>query len=219
MTQAEIKQLQTELNTFSARHKDLGRMKLRVDGTMGDLTKKRIHEAKWDLGYLEINATVNENFFKRLHHPTEVHNDWHQDKAAVARGKSRRRKRRLWVKRNQFRSYLKRGVSRFDGVPVAKTAIPVLEWCRKHGWKGTLVSGYRTPAYSESLCYAMCGRPSCPGRCAGRATNHAYADPSRFAIDVSDYINFAHVVAKCPLHPKIHNSLPNDRVHFSPQGN
>lgn len=220
MTHDEIVHLQHALNRWSKDHRDLGRPVLQVDGGMGTLTKKRIREVKYDLGYLDPKGVIDENFFKRMNHPTEVHMDWGQGEEAVARGKERRSRRRLAVARNRIRAFLKPGVGTFDGVPVAKTAIPVLKWCREHGgWKGRLVSGYRTPAYSESLCFAICGRPSCPGRCAGRSTNHAYATPERFAIDVSDYVNFGHIVAQCPIKPKMHNALPNDLVHFSPQGN
>lgn len=218
MNHDEIIHLQHAMNKWSKDHKDLGRPVLRIDGTMGTLTKKRIREVKADLGYANLDVKVDVNFFKRMNHPTEVHPDWGQTKEAVARGKTHRRKRRLWVIRNRVRSVLMPGVGTFDGIPVAKTAIPVLKWCRAHGWNGRLVSGYRTPAYSESLCYSMCGRPSCPGRCAGRSTNHAYATPVRFGLDVSDYVNFGHIVAKCPLRPHVHNALPNDLVHFSPSG-
>lgn len=220
MNKSEITHLQNEMNAWVRSHKDLGRPPLRIDGEMGALTLKRIREVKYDLGYAKLDETVDENFYKRMHHPTEVHDGWGQNKAAVARGKSNRRKRRIHVVRNRIRAFLKPGIGTFDGIPVAKTAIPVLRWCREHGgWKGKLVSGYRTPAYSEHLCFEMCGQPSCPGRCAGRATNHAYATPQRFAIDVSDYVSFGQIVRNCPIQPKIHNALPNDLVHFSPQGN
>jgi hypothetical protein len=220
MTHDEIVHLQHELNRWAKDHKELGRQTLIVDGGLGKLTLELLHAVRWDLGYTKTTGfPVDDNFFKRLHHPTEVHDDWGQTKTAVKVGKDRRRKRRVWVVRNRIASVLKPGVGTFDGVSVAKAAIPILKWCRENGWKGRLVSGYRTPAYSESLCYAMCGRPSCPGRCAGRSTNHAYAVPERFAMDVSDYVNFGHIVAKCPLKPHVHNALPNDLVHFSPSGN
>lgn len=220
MTHDEIVHLQHELNAWAKNHKELGRSTVTVDGNMGKLTTNALHEARYDLGYFKVKGfPVDDNFYHRLRNPNTVNDSWGATKNAVANGKSNRRKRRLWVVRNRVRAVLKPGVGFFDGVPVAKTAIPVLQWCRNNGWPGHLVSGYRTPAYSESLCYAMCGRPSCPGKCAGRATNHAYATPERFAMDVSDYVTFGRVVAKCPLKPHVHNALPNDLVHFSPQGN
>ena len=214
--------IQRKLNEFTEHFPKLRYAPLRADGRDGPLTRKRIREAKLDLGYLRknINSSVDENFLWRLDHPFRVNPKRGQTQKAVNRGKRRRRDRRRHIARNRLRAYLKPGVGFFDGVPVAKTFIPVLTWCRQNGWHGRLVSGYRTPAYSESLCYRMCGRPSCPGRCAGRSTNHAYATPERFAGDVSDYYNFGRIVARCPLRPKVHNSLgARDPVHFSPQGN
>lgn len=113
----------------------------------------------------------------------------------------------------------KNGVTHFDGVPVAKWLVPYLQWARDHGWQGRLVSGYRDPAYSESLCRRMCGRPSCPGRCAGRASNHSGSSKPHGAIDVSAYWQFASVIRRCPYQPHIFNALPRtDPVHFSASG-
>lgn len=111
------------------------------------------------------------------------------------------------------------GVGRYDGVPVAAWIIPYLQWARENGWHGRLVSGWRDPAYSESLCYRICGRPSCSGTCAGRNSNHSGSAKPHGAVDVSDYIKFAQVIQHCPLSPKLFNALPRDRVHFSASGN
>jgi hypothetical protein len=222
LSKAEVTHLQNELNQFVKTHPRLGHQPLLVDGDFGRHTKSLLRNVKYDLGYLRenMNVSVDANFFWRLNHPNAVDPKHGVTKAVMKRAKQRRNRRRRAVAANRFRAFLKPGVGTFDGVTVAKTAIPVLRWCReKGGWKGRLVSGYRTPAYSESLCFRMCGRPQCPGKCAGRATNHAYATPQRFAIDVSDYVNFGHIVARCPVQPHIHNSLPNDLVHFSPSGN
>lgn len=84
-------------------------------------------------------------------------------------------------------------------------------------WHGQINSGYRTPAYSEGLCIAMCGAPSCPGRCAGRSTNHAKKVYPGGAIDVSDYVNFA--IAARQVGAPFQNALgAADPVHFSPSG-
>lgn len=110
------------------------------------------------------------------------------------------------------------GVTKFDGVPVAAVAVPYLQWARDHGWTGKLVSGWRDPKYSESLCYRICGRPHCPGICAGTTSNHVGTTATRFAVDVSDYGTFKAVIARCPIKPHIFNNLPRDPVHFSPNG-
>ncbi len=120
---------------------------------------------------------------------------------------------------NQKAAAAATGVTKFDGVPVAAWMVPHLQWAREHGWKGRLVSGWRDPVYSESLCYRMCGRPSCPGMCAGRASNHAGSQAPQGAIDVSDYITFGRLMERCPIEPRIHNALPRDLVHFSHRGN
>lgn len=221
MTKQEIEHLQHAMNAFVKEHPRLGYTPLQVDGDFGRLTKERIREIKYDLGYPRKNLSpdVGDMFFKRMNHPTRVEPRWYQTAAEVKAGKERRRKRRNAVARNRIHAFLKPGVGTFDGKPVAKCAIPVLRWCRAHGWPGQLVSGWRSGVYSEHLCLVMCGHPSCPGKCAGRATNHTGTSPERFAMDVSAYVKFGEVVAKCPIKPHVHNALPRDLVHFSPSGN
>jgi hypothetical protein len=109
-------------------------------------------------------------------------------------------------------------VATFDGKPCATWLIPYLSWARKHGWQGTLTSGWRDPEYSEKLCMQICGAPTCPGRCAGRLSNHSGSVKPQGAIDVSDYTRFGQLMAQCPLSPRIFNDLPKDPVHFSATG-
>jgi hypothetical protein len=221
MTKARIEHIQTEINAFIKRNPSLGYTKLRVDGVWGRLSKQIVREIKYELGYSRKRMTpqVGNPFLHRMRHPTWVEPKWRQTKLAVKNGKKRRRKRRAAVRRLKIHAFFKPGVGTFDGKPVAKCAIPILQWCRANGWDGSLVSGWRSAVYSISLCIRMCGRSSCPGKCAGAATNHTGISPSRFAMDVSDYLKFARVVAKCPIQPHVHNSLPRDLVHFSPSGN
>ena len=214
----QMKRVQRQLNEFYTKTGLKGYPSLIVDGKNGQLTRGRVRTAKYFLGYLgERDTQVNRRFMRRLDHP-----NWplYSTPARILRGQRRRKAHNVvWTREH---SYAPGHVGTFDGRQVAAYFIPILEWARKHGWRGTVVSGYRTPAYSEHLCYVMCGAPSCPGRCAGRATNHAGLDYRRTptgAIDVSDYINFGRIVANYPGTPKIHNSLPNDRVHFSVHGN
>lgn len=221
MTKEEITRLQREMNHFFRKYKGLGYTRLQVDGDMGQLTKKRVEQIKYLIGYARenINSGPTEDFRHRMRHPGDTQNNWGQTKAVVVLGRKRRRRRRRWVARNHVTAVATSGVGRFDGKPVAKCAVPLLTWARQNGWDGQLVSGWRDPKYSQSLCYNMCGRPSCPGRCAGMSSNHVGSSPSRFAMDVSDYNNFGRVIARCPLQPKVHNSLgARDPVHFSPSG-
>jgi hypothetical protein len=112
------------------------------------------------------------------------------------------------------------GLATFDGKTVAAHFVPWLVKARANGWDGVVVSGYRTPEYSESLCYGMCGAPTCPGRCAGRGSSHSQKAPPPAsvcgAIDVSDYWTMARVFDQ--IGAPYFNALPIDPVHFSCNG-
>ena len=111
-----------------------------------------------------------------------------------------------------------------DGKTVPRWIGNIVTDVRRAGrWKGTVVSGYRSPEYSEQLCYGICGAPSCPGRCAGRSSNHCC--PPTFkgkapegAIDVSDYVTFRGELQRLGHWDKLKNDLPADPVHFSRSG-
>lgn len=104
-----------------------------------------------------------------------------------------------------------------DGKPIVEDIAYWLDLIRKRGmWHGVVVSGYRTPAYSTSLCYGMCGAPSCPGRCAGASSNHAKTGYPGPAADVTDYFNCEDALIDVGSGYK--NNLPLDRVHMSKSG-
>lgn len=104
-----------------------------------------------------------------------------------------------------------------DGRQIAEEVGKEILRIRSYGvWGGYVVSGYRTPAYSQSLCYGMCGAPTCPGRCAGVNTNHARKGGRNGAGDLTDYLTFR---SECWSHGSwLQNSLPRDLVHFSDSG-
>lgn len=107
----------------------------------------------------------------------------------------------------------------FDGKPVPAWMVPWLNKSRYAGWQGVVVSGVRTPEYSEQLCYQMCGAPSCSGRCAGRYSNHNCTNQCPYptgALDVSDYDRFEQV--QYEIGSPLRNALPVDPVHFSVSG-
>lgn len=104
----------------------------------------------------------------------------------------------------------------FDGVAVVEDAAFWLKRSRGAGWTGVLVSGYRTPEHSEELCYQMCGQPTCPGRCAGRTSNHTKRTYPGPAVDVSNYGQFEAIQYRIGSPYK--NDLPLDPVHFSRSG-
>jgi hypothetical protein len=79
-----------------------------------------------------------------------------------------------------------------------------------------VTSGYRTPEYSTSLCIAMCGAPSCPGRCAGASSNHSGKVYPAGAVDVTDYTRFGQIQPQ--IGSPLRNDLPIDPVHYSVSG-
>lgn len=219
MTTTQVRAIQHAINYFTRRYM-LGVTPLIVDGKPGHATSSRIKWIKYYLGYAggatAQNTTVNVAFGSRMWHPKNIQ---YSTPAQIARGMKRRSAQRTAWKKNH-KAAKTTGVGRYDGVAVANWLIPYLQWARANGWNGRLVSGWRDPAYSESLCQRMCGAPSCPGRCAGRSSHHSGSTPGNGAVDVSDYLTFGRVIARCPLTPRIFNSLPRtDPVHFSSTGN
>lgn len=111
------------------------------------------------------------------------------------------------------------GFGTFDGKTVAAWMVPWLVKSRAAGWHGVVVSGVRTPAYSQQLCYNMCGHPTCPGTCAGIYSNHNMLPSQGYpygALDVSDYYTFESVQFR--IGSPLRNDLPADPVHFSVSG-
>jgi hypothetical protein len=111
------------------------------------------------------------------------------------------------------------GFATFDGKTVAAWMVPWLVKSRAAGWDGYVVSGVRTPAYSQSLCYSMCGAPTCPGRCAGIYSNHNMLPTQGYpygAVDVTDYYDFEAIQFR--IGSPLRNALPIDPVHFSVSG-
>jgi peptidoglycan hydrolase-like protein with peptidoglycan-binding domain len=215
MSRDQVMGLQRALNAFTNKHlKAIG--PLIVDGAVGPATKKRIREAKAYLGYTGAarrSAAVDRDFLRRLRHPRSAR---FSSPAMLARALDRRRKQRKAAKES---AAPRPGVATFDGKPVAAWLKPYLVWARSNGWQGGLNSGWRDPAYSEQLCRNMCGAPSCPGKCAGRTSNHAGSVKPAGAVDVSDYARFGDLMRRCPLRPQIHNALgARDPVHFSVSG-
>ena len=211
----EVRRLQKGLNRFTERFME-GVGPIVVDGIKGHATARRIVTVKYHLGYTgtaQRSATVKPEFVRRMRHPRSVR---YSTPAMLTRAFARRAKQRKAAKAS---AAPRNGVAMFDGRPVAAWLKPYLDWARQNGWKGTLNSGFRDPAYSEKLCMSMCGAPSCPGRCAGRASNHAGSSNPAGAVDVSDYVTFGQLMRRCPYSPRIFNALgAQDPVHFSASG-
>lgn len=216
-TKSQVKTLQRDLNVF-VDHFLRGVARLRVDGDIGPATRKRVKFVKYYLGFTKPRTShVGIAFLRRLDHPFSplAYGGVKQ----TARGVKRRHAQRRAARRHEREAHRTEGVGHFDGRAVANWLIPYLTWARAHDWNGTLSSGWRDPVYSEHLCYVMCGAPSCPGRCAGRSSNHSGSSKPHGAVDVTYYSDFARIIARCPLEPKIYNALgTRDPVHFSATG-
>ena len=215
MSKAEVRALQTALNGFTDKHV-VGLGKLLVDGEVGPATKKRIRQAKHYLGYTGTarkTTVVDDEFLERLAHPRSARRS---NPRMLARAAQRRRKQRKAAKLSR-RS--RTGVDSFDGEPVAAWMKPYLVWARDHGWTGTLNSGWRDPVHSERLCFDICNAPRCPGRCAGRTSNHSGHIKPAGSIDVSNPAQFGELMKKCPYEPKLINRLgAKDPWHYSVSG-
>ena len=213
MSKDDVKKLQRELNQFTDKFLEKA-APLIVDGIRGHATNRRIVTCKFYLGYTDDpqrSTRVTAPFRRRLKHPKsgKIMPD-----AMIKRGEERRSKQHERAKQP-----VGRGVATFDGRQVAAWLKPYLDFARDNGWQGTLNSGFRDPEHSEQVCMAMCGAPSCPGRCAGRSSNHSGSSKPQGALDVSDFGRFGELMKRCPLEPRIFNALGAlDPVHFSATG-
>lgn len=217
---ADATALQRRLNEFFD-NADLGYPPLRVDGVLGHASRVRIRQAKFYLGYKRpFNSKVNDEFWWRLHNPRHSNKKFDVSRNDARRGNDRRARRREMERKNDYEADRTAHVVSFDNRWVSSEFVPYLRWARDNGWDGRLVSGWRSPAYSTSLCYSMCGAPRCPGRCAGSSSRHSKIALHEGAIDVTDYSEFAALMARCPLQPRLRNVLgARDPVHFSVAGN
>jgi hypothetical protein len=208
----DVERLQRSLNRFTNRWLE-NVAPLIVDGRKGFLTNRRIMTVKWYLGYLgERGGRVTSKFVRRMRHPRDPR--WSSVRQVLRGIRRRRRQRRRAIED----LHPLPGVSTFDGRPVATWLRRYLVWAREHGWRGQLISGWRSPEHSEQLCFEICGRPTCPGRCAGRASNHSKTQRPHGAVDVSDYARFGELMERIPYRPRIFNALPADPAHFSSTG-
>jgi hypothetical protein len=224
MAGVPTKQLQSKLNAFT--NKYLAYITpLRVDGERGHATNKQVNRVKWYLGYPadERDHTAGEELLWRMKHPNKRHKEWAPYRRIVTGMHRRSKQRRVATKNHRAMQALARqhdGFGSFDGKTVAAWMVPILQKSRSTGWLGTVVSGVRTPDYSEHLCYAMCGRPFCSGRCAGRSSNHnmlASQGKPHGALDVSDYARFGRIQHQIGS-PLVNHLGARDPVHFSVSG-
>jgi peptidoglycan hydrolase-like protein with peptidoglycan-binding domain len=209
-----VRNLQKLLDQFSQRYLK-GMPPLVVDGKKGPATKQRIRDARFYLGYSgagRMSTTVDPVLLRRLQRPRSVRS---ANPAMLARAARRRRQQQKHARQSMAP---RAGVAMFEGKPVAAWVRPHLVWARQQGWKGTVLSGYRTPEYSEHLCMKKCGQPRCSGTCAGRSSNHSGRVVPHGAVDVTDAETFRALMRRSPHQPRILNALSRDTNHFSATG-
>lgn len=225
MTKSQVEKLQRDLNAFTDKRLH-GVTHLRVDGDLGPATKKRIRFVKYYLGFDAAHRKYGDptqQFLDRLAHPTSLRI---YGRVALTRAIKRRAAQRRRAHAEESALH-KKGFGTYDGKVVAAWMIPWFQKSRAHrcprhphGWQGTITSGVRTPAYSEHLCYVMCGHPTCPGRCAGRSSNHnmlPWQGEPHGAADVTFYTEFGEIQHE--IGSPLHNALgAQDPVHFSVSG-
>lgn len=198
----------------------------RDDGVAGHHTFKAVGVAAWAQGFPRKKI-------RKFHEQRRI-GWWDQAILKHNRLRPRSYKKKARHRRHRVQELIKHhkeankpkgtGFTEIDGRQVANWIAAIVLKVRKAGrWKGVIVSGFRTPEYSRSLCYAMCGAPQCSGRCAGTASNHACPPsfkgaPGEGAIDVSDYYTFRSELQRLGYWGQLCNNLPSDPVHFSRSG-
>ena len=99
---------------------------------------------------------------------------------------------------------------------IAAWIVPWLVKSYNAGWRGYIISGYRSPSYSTSLCMNMCGHPTCV-YCAGSGSRHSGSEYPNGAVDLSDYYTFDAIQPR--IGSPLKNALSGDRWHHSATGN
>lgn len=213
-----VEDLQREIRrTLNAREFPWFADEVTVDGVPGALTLRNARRAASMQGLSARalkrigNGIINRHDEKILRR---------EAKRSVRMKRRDRKRRPAWTKvRRAHNSPVMptSGVTTFDGRQVASWIAYWLQKSRDAGWQGSVNSGWRDPIYSEQLCLAMCGAPSCPGRCAGRSSNHSGSVYPAGAVDVSDYYRFAEIQRRIGS-PLINRLGAQDPVHFSVSG-
>lgn len=103
------------------------------------------------------------------------------------------------------------GVTTFDGKPCARWIAQELKWARKHGWTGSLTSGYRSKAEQERVCATGVKPCAKPG-----TSNHEGKAYPKGAADVSQAAQLDQVLSrKRGRRLKWTGRSIGDDVHFS----
>lgn len=187
-----------------------------------DEAKKRLEKIK-DRELVQWKGESFEHFRHRMH----LHRKRREHVRQIVEGYDGRIKdaKKRKQKRKQENKADKNPYDRNGGrvVPFDSTVDGVVEWiayeltaARGAGWTGYAFSGWRSPEKSEGICYAMCGQPSCPGRCAGRSSKHSESGNNGGAVDITNPTQFEEIAHRLGL--RLHNELTADLPHMSATG-
>jgi hypothetical protein len=103
------------------------------------------------------------------------------------------------------------GLTTFDGKPCAKWVAQELEWARKHGWKGSLTSGYTRLIGLTTVCSETNGPCATPGK-----SNHQGKRFPKGAADVTNPQELDAVLShKAGRRLKYTGKSIGDEPHFS----
>jgi len=216
--------LQKEINA-TLRSADLDWLVVPVDGKIGPLTRKHARIAgSWQGLSPAIlkkitDGPISQSTFDILTHRRKR-------TKAMERRHNERLKHFAELRFHHAHPPVIEGLVTFDGHQLPAWIADINTRARASGmWKGSVISGVRSPEYSEHLCIVMCGAPTCPGRCGGRNSNHA-CPPSGKGVKyegAEDVTDPAGLRAFCEAHdePLIGGGavLPADLNHFSHLGN
>jgi len=187
-----------------------------------DQAEKRLESIK-DQDLVQWKGESDEHFAHRKH----LHHERRENVRKIVEGYDGRikeaadrkaeRRKEAKAKENPYDQH-GGGIVKFDS-----TVDGVVEWiawelteARKAGWDGYAFSGFRTPEKSTGICIAMCGAPSCPGRCAGASSKHSEKGDGGGAVDLTEPGQFEEIA--CRLGLRLHNDLPADLPHMSATG-
>ncbi len=117
------------------------------------------------------------------------------------------------------------GLPTIDGKPVARWIVPRLLYARRNGWRGSVISGYRSPEAQMRAAReyaARVGRSLDELYPAGvLASNHVGSSWPRGAVDVTDPVGLARAMELWAAEGKprpLRARIPGDPGHFSASG-
>lgn len=108
-----------------------------------------------------------------------------------------------------------KGITTFEGKQVAAWVVPILQYARQRGWKGTVTSGWRSDADQKRI-YDSGVRPAAVPRVyGGGGSNHQFKAFPGGAVDVSDAASLSSILRKSPYAKLLVWAGAKDPVHFS----